>query len=415
MNTDSRKNKNKQASGRRTTNGNSPATKKSAGSKSRPRKRRRISGVWMAVIVAAILIFNIVIIVIELKSKGKDDNEVIATEESTDDTAETDVTSAGTTEAVTTEATTEEATTEKEMLKSIREEFPEYSKEEQEKVLYIHQNMHLYTHDMILMLHKNHEALEFIYNYPEDHTKPVVYDISDEMKEAKSGKVPLFLQWDKRWGYMEYGDGLMANNGCGPTCLSMVAVYLTKNKTFTPPYIGKYSIDHDYYVDGHGTAWSLIHTGCEAFGIKSYEVGLSESAMIEAVQNGNPIIACVDEGDFTDGGHFIVLTGYKDGKFTVNDPYSVKNTEKTWDYDRLEGQIAGLWAFYRDESLTTEQFTEEQDVTGQSTDEESMTDGKSSTKEDLSEDEKSETDEDEELFGEEDEEFEEDDPIEEEK
>ena len=68
------------------------------------------------------------------------------------------------------------------------------------------------------------------------------------------------------------------------------------------------------------------------------------------------------DGDFTDGGHFIVITGYKDGQFSVNDPYSVINTQKKWDYNRLAPQISGLWAFYRDLSLSTEDFNSEESL-----------------------------------------------------
>ena len=334
---------------------------------SRPRGRRtNRSGLVIGVIIAAFVIFNIVIIVLNLKGNDKKDKSEASpdkteaaisettelTEASTDTTAET---------GSTTEMTTEEPSTEKprDMLVNIRKEFSEYSEEDQKKVLYIHQNMYLYTTDLILMLHKNHEALQFIYEYPDARLRPINNDISKELKDVKNGKIPLFLQWDQRWGYMEYGDGLMAYNGCGPTCLSMVVTYLTGSGAYSPAVIGKYALENDYYFDGQGTAWSLIHTACEKFGIRSYEVGLSESSMAEAVESGNPIIACVDKGDFTDGGHFIVLTGYKDGKFSVNDPNSVKNSEKMWDYDRLEGQIAGLWAFYRDETLTTEDMAEE--------------------------------------------------------
>ena len=96
-----------------------------------------------------------------------------------------------------------------------------------------------------------------------------------------------------------------------------------------------------------GTAWSLLSEKCTVFGVYAEEVGLDEDAMAEAVTNGHPIVACVGEGDFTTGGHFIVITGYKDGKFTVNDPNSVIRTNKTWDFDTLSKQIDGIWAYYK--------------------------------------------------------------------
>lgn len=331
------------------------------------KKKNKVSGLAIAAIIIAVVIFNGVVIFLDLKNNKKKDGLVTGktTEKTTEIvTEEPDTTTEVTTEVTTEATTTEEPTTEEQhdMLKGIREEFPEYSVEEQEKVLYIYQNMHLYSTTLINILHKNHETLDFVYNYPEDHLKAVDNDISAEVWEAKNGIIPLFLQWDKRWGYMELGDGIMANNGCGPTCLSMVVTYLTKSKDYSPAVMAKYAMDEEYYVDGHGTAWSMMSSGCEDFGVRAYELGLSELSMAEALEKGDPIIACVSEGDFTDGGHFIVITGYKDGQFSVNDPYSVINTQKKWDYNRLAPQISGLWAFYRDLSLSTEDFNSEESL-----------------------------------------------------
>ena len=51
-------------------------------------------------------------------------------------------------------------------------------------------------------------------------------------------------------------------------------------------------------------------------------------------------------GDFTEQGHFIVLTGVTDdGKIIVNDPNSRINSRKKWDAKRLLDQMKGMWAF----------------------------------------------------------------------
>ena len=51
-------------------------------------------------------------------------------------------------------------------------------------------------------------------------------------------------------------------------------------------------------------------------------------------------------GDFTTSGHFVVLTGVdSDGKITVNDSNSKKNSNKTWKIDDLMSQIRDLWVY----------------------------------------------------------------------
>lgn len=44
----------------------------------------------------------------------------------------------------------------------------------------------------------------------------------------------LFLQWDKRWGYVPYGQSNIGISECGPACLSMVLYGLTRDKNLTP-------------------------------------------------------------------------------------------------------------------------------------------------------------------------------------
>ena len=65
--------------------------------------------------------------------------------------------------------------------------------------------------------------------------------------------------------------------------------------------------------------------------------------MTDNLEVGNPIICAMGAGDFTSTGHYIVITGLKDGMFVVNDPNSVENSEMLWSYERIEDQIRNLW------------------------------------------------------------------------
>ena len=73
------------------------------------------------------------------------------------------------------------------------------------------------------------------------------------------------------------------------------------------------------------------------------EIPLDEGRILANLEVGNPIICVVGPGDFTTEGHFIVLSGCENGRIRVNDPNSVENSQKLWDYAQLEGQILNLW------------------------------------------------------------------------
>lgn len=200
-----------------------------------------------------------------------------------------------------------------------------------------------YPVPLLEMLANYPETIDFVSAYPYEKDKAAASTVG----EVKEGEIPLLMQWDKRWGYAEYGDFLIANTGCGPTCLAMVIVGLTGNVTVTPKVVADYASDYNYYQSGAGTKWTLMSEGAEYFGVRGTELGLSEAQVFGCLEAGMPIICSVRRGDFTTNGHFIVLVGIEDGYIRVNDPNSCANSGRLWTYEELEPQIVNLWAFER--------------------------------------------------------------------
>ena len=190
---------------------------------------------------------------------------------------------------------------------------------------------------------KNEEALEFVYDYPAEHVKEHTIDLT---KEASMDSVPLFVQWDKRWGYEKYSGNFFAASGCGPTTLSMVVVYLTHNREASPIAVAKYSKEAGYSVDGSGSSWTLISEGCMHYGVKAKTVALDESRMKAELDEVHPIVVNVGPGDFTDTGHFMVITGYDDEGFSINDPNSIEKSGKRWLFRNISSQIRAVWSMY---------------------------------------------------------------------
>ena len=190
---------------------------------------------------------------------------------------------------------------------------------------------------------KNEEALEFVYDYPAEHVKEHTIDLTEE---ASMDSVPLFVQWDTRWGYEKYCGNFFAASGCGPTTLSMVVVYLTHNREASPIAVAKYSKEAGYSVDGSGSSWTLISEGCMHYGVKAKAVALDESRMKAELDEGHPIVVNVGPGDFTDTGHFMVITGYDDEGFSINDPNSIEKSGKRWLFKNISSQIRAVWSMY---------------------------------------------------------------------
>lgn len=195
--------------------------------------------------------------------------------------------------------------------------------------------------ELVELLKRNPETEEFVLNYPLKKDLNPEIDLSEH---ENSESVPLFMQWDERWGYAPYGDDMIAISGCGPTCLSMVSVYLLNDGTYNPKYMAEFSETNGYCIPNDGSSWTLISEGGKKLGLNITELKLEESSIVQNLEAGNPVICIMGPGDFTESGHYIVLTDYIDGKFKVNDPNSKIHSEKLWSFQDLQGQVLNLWA-----------------------------------------------------------------------
>lgn len=193
------------------------------------------------------------------------------------------------------------------------------------------------------LLERNPEALQFVYDYPEAGEETPEIDLSGEVTQ---GEIPLFLQWDERWGYQKYGSDMIAITGCGPTCLSMVYSGLTGKTDKSPLDVAHFSEEKGYYINGEGTSWTLMSEGAAQLGLDAEELPLSGQLILNRLNAGRPVISSMGAGDFTDRGHYIVLLSVnQDGTIAINDPFSPQNSKKGWKLERLMEQMENLWAY----------------------------------------------------------------------
>lgn len=196
------------------------------------------------------------------------------------------------------------------------------------------------TEALAELAENNTEAADFVADYP--NRQNYLGQSIDLTSDVIIGQVPLFLQWDKRWGYESFGDSIIGLSGCGPTCLSMAYVYFTRDLNGTPREIASYCEKNGYYTE-YGTSWSLWTDGLTALGLSGRELPLSENSMKKALDQGKLIVCSMRPGDFTTSGHYILLYDYDETGFCVRDPNRVSNSSRTWDYATLSPQIKNLW------------------------------------------------------------------------
>lgn len=187
------------------------------------------------------------------------------------------------------------------------------------------------------------DTMEFAANFYYYSDADLDMDISADVIE---GEVPLFLQWDKRWGYELYGGNYMGINGCAPTALAIVYAGLTGNTDVTPYDLALYAVDSGLYLPGQGTKWELMETGGRDLGLQVQRIWKDENAIRQALADGKLLTVRVGAGDFTDGGHFLVVCGIDENDMlTIRDPNSREKTAQLWELKRVMEQATCFWSF----------------------------------------------------------------------
>lgn len=165
------------------------------------------------------------------------------------------------------------------------------------------------------------------------------------LPSGKHLNLPYYKQWDERWGYKPYGGSVIGTYGCGVTAMASVLSGMLQDSSLTPDKLALLSAD--FGTDNAGTDIGFMSLAAEEYNIKAYGIPLTAAALRTELDKGNPVIINVQQGDFTSGGHYIIVVGYNEsGSFLIYDPVSPKNVAKTWSIEVLQNQKSqAVWAY----------------------------------------------------------------------
>ena len=183
------------------------------------------------------------------------------------------------------------------------------------------------------------DTIEFVYNMNNNITK-FPYSEGESLKLNR--KTPMYLQWDNRWAYNKLGDRNIGVNGCGPTSMAMILSRLKDDPSITPDKVAE---DAKTYMVAEGISWNFFNDYKNKYNYNIENVNLDENLIKKALEKG-PLLVSVKKGYFTLYGHLFVIDSYKDGKFLINDPNSIKNSKREWTFDEIKDQIIHIWSIY---------------------------------------------------------------------
>ena len=173
-----------------------------------------------------------------------------------------------------------------------------------------------------------------------------------------------YMQTDSRWKNSNYSargeKKTIGSSGCGVACSAMVIATL-KDKNVTPIETANWSMAHGYKALNQGTYYSYFVPQFDIYGIQCKKLnnsnlyGKSSSAYhteaLNALKNGDWVIACMGKGNWTSSGHFIIVYGYENGYVYTNDPASKasRRVKNTWNL--FANQVKYLWTITLPDSL----------------------------------------------------------------
>lgn len=171
------------------------------------------------------------------------------------------------------------------------------------------------------------------------------FAFSTPRSQWSAGTMPHIYQIDPAWSELPYAGGTIRQNGCGPTCLTMVYIFKTGHTDMTPADMCALSEAGNYAPTG-ATEWSFMTSGAWRLGLNGTQLYNDRDSMAQALRSGAPVIAAVRPGTFTNVGHYIVLYGIDDAdQIGVYDPNSPSRSARRWGVVEVLNEIEAMWAY----------------------------------------------------------------------
>lgn len=147
--------------------------------------------------------------------------------------------------------------------------------------------------------------------------------ITDKIQIGNYQGLTYYSQIDSRWKnklYTSVGNSsqTIGTSGCGPTSAAMVVSSI--RGTITPDIMANLYVRNGYRSTNNGTYLAAFSWTADYFNI-GFERTSSLDKVVELLKNNYYVVASCQSGQFTYGGHLIVLVGIEGNNLKIYDPY----------------------------------------------------------------------------------------------
>ena len=187
------------------------------------------------------------------------------------------------------------------------------------------------------------QIIELFYAQPIASISDGVYDSEIEYYDSSFGKIIYWSQRDFSSYYFSsdvtklkyYGskgnEATIATHGCGPTSVAIVVASMKNDESITPIVTTQKVCSINGGCDGSGSYSDALISTLKSYGLTVKTSNDDQEALDALNSNKSLVIVNMGPGMFTQGGHYMVLTGVNTkGEVSVADPGNREYTKQQW-------------------------------------------------------------------------------------
>lgn len=198
-----------------------------------------------------------------------------------------------------------------------------------------------YPVEVIALAASDPGQIDFVLAYPQH--------VNDSGKEENLSVdlsvLPDLKTTDPNWGYVTYGNGLMAQTGSAPAAIADVFSYLLKDPSITPLRLAREAMETSYAADPipEGMDGSIFGNAALMYGVSMTPIPAYRTQIDEALDVGDIVVVATGSRE---NPQFLVI-GSKDanGNWVVTNPASSQGPESV-NPDSLKDSLISAYTFW---------------------------------------------------------------------
>lgn len=171
-----------------------------------------------------------------------------------------------------------------------------------------------------------------------------------------TGEYPKLYTFDKRWGYLAFGDGILGVTGSGPVALAVASMGLSGTATHDPATVAQAVIAAQLATGSSGMDDAFVSSHANEAGLVATAVDVSSEGIYAPLSQGQPVIIRLQSGSGvgSENAHWALITSLnEDNSVSVFDPTSVAASSHSWSLGAVSAVTEAAFSLTADTSTTT--------------------------------------------------------------